>query len=70
MKAFLLAAGYETRLRPITDSVPKCLVPIRGRPAAAGSEPMDCVTARSAISVRLGIPRIAASSRPITPRRT
>lgn len=32
MKAYLLAAGYGTRLRPITDTVPKCLVPIRGEP--------------------------------------
>ena len=32
MKAFLLAAGNGTRLRPLTDSVPKCLLPIRGVP--------------------------------------
>ena len=32
MKAFLLAAGQGTRLRPITDTLPKCLVPIRGVP--------------------------------------
>lgn len=32
MKAFLLAAGYGTRLRPITDTVPKCMVPIHGQP--------------------------------------
>jgi mannose-1-phosphate guanylyltransferase len=32
MKAFLLAAGEGTRLRPITNRIPKCMVPIRGVP--------------------------------------
>ena len=32
MKAFLLAAGEGRRLRPLTDTTPKCLVPICGTP--------------------------------------
>jgi len=32
MKAFLLAAGVGSRLRPITDTVPKCMIPVGGQP--------------------------------------
>src|SRR5260370_32722377 len=32
MKAFLVVGGHGTRLRPLTDTTPKCLLPIRGIP--------------------------------------
>jgi len=32
VKAFLLAAGVGSRLQPITDTIPKCMLDIGGRP--------------------------------------
>ena len=32
MKAFVFAAGLGTRLKPLTDTMPKALVPIQEKP--------------------------------------
>jgi mannose-1-phosphate guanylyltransferase len=36
MKAFVLAAGKGTRLRPFTDSLPKPMIPVLNRPVMGG----------------------------------
>jgi L-glutamine-phosphate cytidylyltransferase len=68
MKVIVLAAGRGTRLRPLTDDRPKCLVPLRGRPLlayqleafrAAGLRDVTLVTGyRAALLARYGRRRV------------
>ena len=50
MNAMLLAAGYGTRLRPLTYSVPKPMVPVVNRPVM---EPILRLLARNGCSATL-----------------
>lgn len=68
--AVILAAGMGTRLRPLTDAVPKCLVPLGGRPLieqaleslwAGGVERVVVVSGYRAPSVTDAVAKIAAS---------
>ena len=52
MQAFILAAGYGTRLKPLTDSRPKALVEVKGTPLIKIT--IDSLT-------RLGINRIVVN---------
>src|SRR5712691_4953800 len=51
MKALILAAGYATRLRPLTDSILKQLLPVGGRPMVDWI--LDRITETSADEVHL-----------------
>lgn len=72
VKAMVLAAGLGTRLQPITDATPKCLVPIAGRPlldywvdglVAAGVEEARVNTHHLADRVRAYLDGVVRSGR-------
>ena len=61
MKCIILAAGTATRLQPLTNNLPKCLLPVGGRPilqraieqvAAAGIERIGLVFGFQADAIR------------------
>ncbi len=51
MKALILAAGYATRLRPLTDTIAKPLLPVGGRPMVDWT--LDRIAETSADEVHL-----------------
>jgi len=53
MRALLLSAGLGTRLRPLTESVPKCLVPIKGKPLMEYWLELFCRTGITPVLVNL-----------------
>lgn len=51
MQALILAAGYGRRLRPITDTIPKSLVEVNGKPLLINA--LDCLSDRNISEVLL-----------------
>ena len=53
MKAIFLAAGEGTRLRPLTDELPKCMIPYRGKPLLGyGIDAMQAIGITDIVVVR------------------
>jgi D,D-heptose 1,7-bisphosphate phosphatase len=61
VKALLLAAGLGTRLQPLTDKVPKCLIPIGGRPLL--DIWVECLAATGILEARINTHALAGMVR-------
>jgi histidinol-phosphate phosphatase family protein len=61
VKALVLAGGLGTRLRPLTDKIPKCLVPIGGRPLL--DYWVDCLVQAGISEARINTHSLADSVR-------
>ena len=61
VKALLLAGGLGTRLYPVTAAVPKCLIPIAGRPLLEFW--IDCLVQAGISEARINTHALAATVR-------
>jgi NDP-sugar pyrophosphorylase family protein len=68
MEAMILAAGLGTRLRPLTDTLPKALIPVRGRPLLA--HVMDRLVAAGATRIIVNVCHHADQVRAFLERHT
>ena len=61
VKALILAGGAGTRLRPLTDTVPKCLIPIAGQPLL--DVWVECLVEAGILEARINTHALAAAVR-------
>jgi D,D-heptose 1,7-bisphosphate phosphatase len=61
VKALILAGGLGTRLRPLTDTIPKCLVPINSRPLL--DVWVECLIEAGVLEARINTHALAESVR-------
>ena len=68
VKALILAGGAGTRLRPLTDTVPKCLIPIAGQPLL--DVWVECLVEAGILEARINTHALAEAVRAISSKST